>query len=339
MDGPLRLLSPSSICPSCPLIETCGAALTDHACPETWSSTMPGGDPVSHPNKPGTMEELQDLGGPEFDDIVARPTSRLELPPYMAQLRHRSSLRGYLDEPVYFIRATEVIRSKRVTTAAEMRRALLLKPEQRLVVLLFDRDKLIESIWTRGAALVRELVDAGYDAIVSPSFSTYTPRPRTDYMINMKRSLIYFEALQIAGAHAIPRVAWMISHDAGRLARWAQNNQAVEMVAIDLSTYRSPADWQTQIEGLEIFDSMTERRISYLINGSTTKQRCEQLYEIAGFDRIRISNATTQARIPAKTIRSTGDQTGPTFKARLALRRRVVDEAARKFQGEGRQAA
>ncbi|HET7120522.1 MAG TPA: DUF4417 domain-containing protein [Solirubrobacterales bacterium] len=286
------------------------------------------------------MEELRDLGGPEFDDIVARPTPRLELPPYTAQVRHRRSLRGYLDEPVYFIRATEVIKSSQVTTAAEMRRSLLLKPEQRLVVLLFDRDKLIESIWTRGAPLVRELVDAGYDAIVSPSFSTYTPRPHTDYMINMKRSLIFFEALQIAGAQAIPRVAWIVSHDARRLAIWVQNNQAVEMVAIDLSTYRSPADWQKQIEGLEIFDSMTEKRISYLINGSTTQDRCEQLYEIAGVDRIRISNATTQVQVPGKTLRSTGDQTGPTFKARLGLQREVVDAAVRRSQGEeGRQAA
>jgi Holliday junction resolvase len=339
MDGPLRLLSPSSICPGCPLAETCGAALTDYACPETWSSEMPGGDAVSHPNKPGTMEELRDLGGPEFDDIVARPTPRLDLPPYTPQIRHRKSLRGYLDEPVYFIRATGVIKSNKVTTAAEMRRALLLKPEQRLIVLLFDRDKLIESIWTRGAALVRELVDAGYDAIVCPSFSTYTPRPRTDYMINMKRSLIYFEVLQTAGAHAIPRVAWTVSHDARRLANWAQDNRAVEMVAIDLSTYRSPTDWQKQIEGLEIFDSMTERRISYLINGSTTQERCEQLYEVAGVDRIRISNVTTQVQVPAKTLRSTGDQTGPTFKARLGLQREVVDAAGRRFRGKGRQAA
>ena len=300
---------------------------------------MPGGDPVSHPNKPGTMEELRDLGGPEFDDIVARPTPRLDLPPYTAQLRHRKSLRGYLDEPVYFIRATGVIKSNKVTTAAEMRRALLLKPEQRLIVLLFDRDKLIESIWTRGAALVGELVDAGYDAIVCPSFSTYTPRPRTDYMINMKRSLIYFEALQTAGAYAIPRVAWIVSHDARRLAIWAQDNQAVEMVAIDLSTYRSPTDWQKQIEGLEVFDSMTERRLSYLINGSTTQERCEQLYEIAGVDRIRISNATTQVQVPAKTLRSTGDQTGPAFKARLGLQREIVDRAGRRIRREGRQAA
>jgi hypothetical protein len=338
MDGHLRLFSPSSVCPGCPLKETCGAALTDHACPETWSSEMPGGDPVSHPLKPGTMAELRDLGGPEFDDIVARPAVRLELPLYTAQIRYRTSLRGHLEEPVYFIRATEVVKSKRVTTAAEIRQALLLKQDQRLIVLLFDDDELLESMWTRGANLVRELADAGYDAVVSPSFSTYTPRPRTDFLINTKRSLLYFAALQVAGAYAIPRVAWIISHDARRMASWTCENPSVETVALDLSTYRPQADWRKQLEGLEIFDSMTERRISYLINGPTTQERCAQLYEIAGVDRVRITNATTQAQIPARSLRSTGDQTGPTFKARLAVRRGIVHGAARNF-GEARRRA
>jgi Domain of unknown function (DUF4417) len=275
----------------------------------------------------------------EFDDVVARPTPRLELPPYTAQIRYRTSLRGHLEEPVYFIRATEVIKSEGVTSAAEIRRALGLRRNQQLIVLLFDKDELIESMWTRGATLVRELVDAGYDAVVSPSFSTYTPRPRTDFLINAKRSLIYFEALQIAGAYAIPRVAWIISHDARRMALWARGNPSVETVAIDLSTYRSPADWRKEVEGLEIFDSMTEERISYLVNGPSTQERCEQLFEITGLDRVRITNATTQVQVPAKRLRSTEDQTGPTFKARLAVQRGVVDTAARKFRRSRRRAA
>ncbi len=110
-----------------------------------------------------------------------------------------------------------------------------MKQDQRLIVLLFDDDELLESMWTRGATLIRELVDAGFDALITPSFSTYTPRPRTDFLINAKRSLLYFKALQIAGANAIPRIAWTISHDARRIADWTRANPSVEMVALDLS--------------------------------------------------------------------------------------------------------
>lgn len=285
------------------------------------------------------MEELRDLGGPEFDDIVAGPTPRLDLPLYTAQIRYRTSLRGHLDEPVYFIRATEVIKTKRVTAAAEIRRALWMKQDQRLIVLLFDDDELLESMWTRGATLIRELVDAGFDALITPSFSTYTPRPRTDFLINAKRSLLYFKALQIAGANAIPRIAWTISHDARRIADWTRANPSVEMVALDLSTYRPPAGWRVQLEGLEIFDYVTRGRVSYLISGPSTQERCEQLYEIAGVDRVRITNATTQRQIPVRSLRSTGDQTGPTFKTRLAIQRGTIDAAAKKVGGADRQAA
>jgi hypothetical protein len=149
-------------------------------------------------------------------------------------------------------------------------------------------------------------------------------------LINAKRSLVYYSALQIAGAYAIPRAAWIVSHDARRFGIWAQENPAVELFAIDLATYRYPGDWREQLEGLQIFDSMTDRRITYLINGATTQQRCEHLFEIAGPDRVRITNATTQARTPQRRVRPTGDQTGVTFKRRLAVRRGVVERAALK---------
>jgi hypothetical protein len=201
-----------------------------------------------------------------------------------------------------------------------------------LIVLPFDRDEVIEKMWTRGAKLIVELAAADYDAIVSPSFSTYTPRPHTEFMINAKRSLIYFSALQTAGSYAIPRAAWIVSHDARRFAIWAQENPTVEMFAIDLATYRSAGDWREQLEGLELFDSMTEGRITYLINGATTERRCEQLFEIAGLSRVRITNATTQAQIPRPSLRSTGDQTGVTFKSRAEVRRGIVEQAALQFR-------
>ena len=301
--------------------------MTNHACPEEYSPHMPGGDVVSHPRKPGTIKELLELGGPEFDDIIALATPALELPPYTPQPRHRRSLRGYLTEDVYILWATAVVKKKRVIPADELRDSLSLESQQRLVLLLFDRDRLLEQMWERGAPLIVELAAAGYDAIISPSFSTYTPRPHTDFMINAKRSLIYFSALQKAGAHVIPRAAWIGSHDARRFAAWAQENPAVEMFAIDLSTYRLAGDWQAQLEGLDLFDSETGRRISYLINGVTTERRCTQLLELLGPDRLHITNATTQARIPTRRLRSTGDQTGATFKARLEVRRGVVERA------------
>lgn len=110
------------------------------------------------------------------------------------------------------------------------------------------------------------------------------------------------------------------------------------MVALDLATHRVPADWKDQIEGLEIFDSMTGRTMTYLINGATRIDRCEDLLNVAG-RRIRVTNATTQARIAASRLRATGDRTGATFAARVKVMRGVVENSARRSEAVSAEAA
>ncbi len=200
----------------------------------------------------------------------------------------------------------------------------------RLLLLMFDHDKTLEVAWERGLRLVEQIAAAGYDGVISPSFSTYWPRPATEYLINSKRSLIYFAALQANGVQAIPRVAWMTAADAIRFGLWIQENPLVGAVAIDLSTYRRAEDWREQMEGLKLFDRLTGERLVYLLNGLTVERRCLEVFSVLGVDRTRITNATTQARLEPRRLRSTDNQVGITFDARLEKREIVVKRAAEK---------
>lgn len=332
MDGHPHLFSPSPLCSTCPYREPCGAELTDHACPEFWTPDRPGGEAVSHPLKLETAHEIRELAGIEFDDVVAQPSRSFSLPPYIPQARNRRSFRGYLTEPIYALRANDVVKAKHVIIANEMRDRLGLDADQQLILLLFDNDELLENMWGRHAQLVWQLAHAGYDLIVPPSFSTYTPRPRTEFLINARRSMIYYAALQLAGAPTIPRLAWQISHDARRFARWALANPSVHLVAIDWGTYRVDRDITEQLEGLATFDTATHHKLSYLINGITTDERCDALFDRVPPHRIHITNATTQTQIPAARIRPTGDQTGATFNARITIRRDLVTRAIARYQ-------
>lgn len=339
MDGHPRLISESSLCDSCPLAGPCGAELTDKACPENWFPEMPGGAAVTHPLKPGTLEELAALGGPEFHDIVAAPVEKPALPPYTPQPRNRTSLRGYLNERVYAVRARDVIKAKHVIAATELRDRIGLEPWQQLILVPFDRDEILEDMWGRGGLLIWQLAEAGYDLVVAPSFSTYTPRPRTEFMINTRRSMLYFRALQDAGAPAIARVAWQVSADARRFAAWAIANRAVELVAIDWSTYRGAREWREQLEGLAIFEARTEGAITYFVSGVTTERRCDELFSVVPPERVRVTNATTQARIAVPRLRPTGDRTGATFADRCAKRRGVVVRSAARAAERGSEPA
>jgi hypothetical protein len=327
LDGNPRLFSISQACADCPLSTPCGAQLTDYACPDAWSATGPGGAAVSHPLKPGTLRELKLIGGATFDDIQAHRQPAIELPGYLPQLRNRSALRGAVPPGAYAIRATDVIKKRRVISAQELRERLDLPIQHPLVLLLFDRDRRLEEIWRRSHVVVPQIAEAGYSLVSSPSFSTYEPRPRTEYLINMRRSMLFFRWLQSAGAPTIPRVAWQVEADVRRIAQWVSENPDVSRVGIDLSTYRWTRTWRAQLDCLRLFDGLVGHRLSYLINGLTTEARCRAVFDSISPSRVTVTNATTQARIAPRQTRTAGDQSGVTFQARLAARYGVVIRA------------
>lgn len=331
MDGAPRLFSQSSVCPSCPLLERCPAAMTDHSCVELEKVT--GGTAVSHPDKPGSLEELAALGGPGYEDIVPLPVPGLQTRSYIPQPRAKRAFRGYLPEDLYILRARDVLRRGGVLSAARLRELLGLGPDVRLVLILFDKDEILEQIWGLGMKLVEQFAQAGYQAIVAPSFSTYTPRPHIEFMINSKRSLLYFRLLQAAGVRAIPRLAWIVSGNASDLGRWARTHSAVETFALDLSTYRGEKDWRNQLAGLQVFDTITGGRVTYLINGPTVEVRYQQLFEIVEPGRLVITNATSQLDVAPRAVRSTDNQAGVRFAAKVLGAREKIERAARRADG------
>jgi hypothetical protein len=166
-----------------------------------------------------------------------------------------------------------------------------LQPDQHIWLVLFDKDPILERLWNESSVLLHEIADAQYDAVVAPSYSIWLPRPRTELLYNLKRSLIVFHALQQLHVPAIPRVAWVIEHDARRGARWA-TNPLLNVVAVDLMTFRTSADWRRQMDGLALFDRLTGENLRYLINGPSTLDRVADVYCSVSAGRVCITNAT-----------------------------------------------
>jgi hypothetical protein len=335
---PLRLFDPGPppLCAHCTWAQACGAADTPIAC-NPYPDRAGGGTHALHPLRSHTAILLNSVGGPEFTPIHAEPVVLPRLPAYLPQIRLRTSLRGYLDERVYAVRAHEVIGQRRsVLAARSLRRAVGLAPEQKLVLLLFDDDAVLERLWTEGVRLFPQIAAAGYDLVVCPSYSAWLPRPRPDFLFSAKRSLVAFAALQRLGVPALPRLAWVFDHDVRRAAAWACGNSAVEVIALDLQTYaRNQAALAEQLEGLRLFDRLTGRHLHYLINGPTAKRSVEAVYTVVPERRVCITSATasapfamsntlTQEQLPIKGR----DRVGLTFAPRCAERRTILRQAA-----------
>lgn len=334
MDRPLRLFDPGRgvLCGTCTWAIPCGAAETAEACLPLWAADDYGGEHALHPALPWTHDYLASVQGPDFSTVRALPVALPPFPQYLPQIRVRAGLRGFLDEALYAVRAKEVIgRRRHVLPAAALRSQVGLDSGQQLVVMLFDKDEILERLWSEGARLVPELAAAGYDLVVSPSYSTWSPRPRTEFLYNVKRSLVMFSALQMLGAPAVPRVAWSIEPDVRRFAKWLEQNPAVELVALDWSTYRAEEDWRRQLDGFALFDRLTRRHLVYLINGPSTVERCGDVYAIVPERRVSITNATIgpPGDQPRQLTLTPRERTGPTFRARCGAQREVLGRAVR----------
>jgi hypothetical protein len=231
---------------------------------------------------------------------------------------------------MYGIRAGEVIKSQRVVSAAEVREMVGLSDSQEIILLLFDDDPILERLFD--PRLLLELSKAGYNLIVSPSFSAWEPRPRMEIMYNAKRSLVIYQTLQELGVPALPRVVWSTNQDAERWAEWLNKNPYAADIAIDSMTYRGKDGWRRLIEGLQLVDELTAHRLRYLVNGPTTEDRFMELACAVPFERLHITNALVMAAPPTQEESKLfsavpGDKSGVRFAARVNAQRMRLSKA------------
>jgi hypothetical protein len=300
---------------------------TEYACPPQWGEDRYGGERALHPINPDTAVRLASVGGPSYTSTRAQPVNLPVLPRFLVQIRHLRAFKNHLNDAIYAVRPDVVVgRRRHVLSAVDLRSSTGLRQDQKLVLLGFGEDLDLERMSTPAA--LHQIAAAGYDLVVSPSYSFWQPRPRPDFLYSAKRSLHYFEALQVLGVPALLRVGWTTLEDARRIATWTLSNRAVRAVALDLQTYQGES-FAEQIRGLALFDDLTGRRLHYLVNGPSTLSKYTSIYEVIPARRVCLTNAKAVATPPAK---GTDGQTWsqrflPSFLDCCRTHREMLDEA------------
>lgn len=291
----------SPLCSGCPLFVPCGAARSEFACQENWGSDEEGGQETLHPGFDATDEFIESVGGPQFDG-PASPVEVPSLPPFLPPIKPIKALAGRLRESIYAISAETVIGKRTEPLRADqIREALRLSDKQKLVLLLFGDDLFIERLWNESQDLLPLLAKCGFDLLVGPSYSTYLPRPRPEFLYAVKRSLLMFQAFQELGLPAVLRIAWVIEYDALRIAQWVNNQPSVTTVALDWTGSRSRTEWSRQVRGLKSFDLATGQRLQYIINGPSTASRIQALLELVDPQRLTLTGEIL-AKPPSSTV-------------------------------------
>ena len=286
-----RLPLEGPICWRCPVRTQCGAEFGPKACPPSHGLPMFGGVEALHIDNPAFAELIGLLGGLQLDDIVAQPIALPSLDQFVALIRTRSALVGQLRASVYAVSASTVIGRRRTVLKAQQLRSLVgLPPGTPIICQLFGPDPVLERLWAERETLLPQLARAGYSVICSPSYSLWEPRPRSEHLVNVRRSLLVFQELQRLGAPSIPRFAAAVQADVHRFAAWVNANPAVTAIAVDLGTYRSSSASREQFDFLGFLDDLTGRRLHFWVSGPSTASRWGGVVKAVSPTRVTITN-------------------------------------------------
>jgi len=283
-------------CGTCPIIGECGAEETEHACPTDWGEPGWGGEEVLHPARLDALDHIRALRGFHLKAFRAKPVKVPELPGYIPQCRWKQDLVGRLKGPIYGLRPKAILRKGGIKSAEEVRNHFGLQPTQQLVLILFDHDPYLERLFDMRA--MRELAAAGYDLVISASYSVWSPRPRMHQLYNLVRSLALCVALQEHDVPAVPRVDWTIDRDILKWSAWLDENRSVKLVAIDAQTSKHGPSWRQLVAGLNLLDHQTGGRLHYLINGPTIEPRWAEIYAATSPERVTFTDATLHHGTP-----------------------------------------
>jgi hypothetical protein len=312
-------LGEGAYCSGCILRDYCGEKDGPRACQPLFGHAAYGGVNVVHRVRPDFEDYFAEIGGPGFADVSARPSELPQFPLTTPRLCPRREFDGHLRRSFYAVGTDEAIISRRqVLGADEMREIVGLWSDQRLALMLFGKEQHLETIWPRRREIVNEIAECGYDFVAPPSYSALFNHPPSEAILNLKRSLLFYELLQDRGVPTAPRLAWLSEFDVQRAANWCEENPAVGFVVLDLAI-KHQLEWERQLALLCRFDELTGRRLEYLIHGPHAERRLVELFVVLG-ERLRLtgSRATSRPRnSPSQYVNFTNEEEAVAYRSLL----------------------
>ena len=144
----------------------------------------------------------------------------------------------------------------------------------------FAKDAILESMWTAQYDVVASIAASRLDAVIAPNYSVFWTEPRMEQLINMKRSLINFAQLRTQKVPAIPHIYWRREKDLERWAEWIHANPSVDVISVNLQTFKSSDEWDFALQGLKWLVAALPPNTLFLLAGKTKAEWIARLKDI-----------------------------------------------------------
>ena len=214
---------------------------------------------------------IADVGGLDFEGIVAAPCSLPRFPPYIPQVGLGLRLPPY---PIYAV-ACDLVKDDLLNgrPLQNLRQRFGIPASSHVLLINFAKDAILERMWTDQHNVVASFAASGLDAVIAPNYSVFWTEPRMEQLINMKRSLVNFEQLQAQGVSAIPHIYWRRQEDLQRWAEWLRANPSVNVISVNLQMLKPLDEWKFVLRGLKWLVEALPPHILFMLAGKTSAQR------------------------------------------------------------------
>lgn len=163
------------------------------------------------------------------------------------------------------------------------------------------QDPLVEAFWTRRWAdgLFDQIASMNWDVFLVPNPSLYLNQPRSEALINFRRSLMMACELQQHAPNTVvvPNVYWARKEDLDRWLEWIIENEPVAM-ATNLQTFRWDDWWDDMIApGLAYIAARLDEAgldTRWVCTGASRQDRIRQLQHFLGDRLVVVSQNALQ---------------------------------------------
>lgn len=232
---------------------------------------------------------LADVNNIGFENIIAKPISIPELPPFIPVIKHGSAKIVHNNKlPFVAVSLGDIISQNNLSVIKNLRKRFGTNKETKIILLSNAKDRLIEKIWPRYHEVIKNISNLKLNIVTAIDYSVFLKQPHAERFVNQKRSLITFKEFQKHKVPTIPHLYWSGKKDLKRWINWLNKNRSVEVVSINLQTERGKEIWSQTLKDLDFLSKNIGREIRYFINGPSTPQRIKDIKKI--FPLITLSN-------------------------------------------------
>jgi len=169
-----------------------------------------------------------------------------------------------------------------------------LAPATKIALQLYVEDRVLEGLWAKRRQLIPELVEMGFDLVLTPNYSVWRDRSRFEATVQIRRSAVFYHELVEAGACAVPDVGWSRFEPDGRLwAEWINSQPGLQAISIFCGGRKIHAEVRAHretVEDIGLFHRAVRPDVTFILGGIHAAERLADYRRVAPGRRLVIVN-------------------------------------------------